>query len=301
MSFAAASRPYPLRRSFMRLAALALVPFAASAAAAAMVEELVMLPVTIRHQERGEIRHEVPVTVFRDAARARAPFVVLGHGRATSPAANAGLGQVRYTPNSRYLVALGFTVLVPTRIGYGIAGGPDLEHSGDCQAKRYPAGYDAAAQQTRAVVAYARSRADIDPAMGLVMGQSYGGTTAIAIAADPPPGVRAAVNFAGGGGGRPTTHPGQPCSPLALTGLFAGYGATARIPTLWLYAPNDRYMGETLPREWFDAFRRAGGDGRFVALPAHGDDGHASFTRNAEGWRPAFESFLRETGFALAR
>jgi hypothetical protein len=86
-----------------------------------------------------------------------------------------------------------------------------------------------------------------------------------------------------------------------LTQLFVGYGATARIPTLWLYAPNDRYMGETLPRAWFDAFRRAGGNGRFVALPAHGDDGHASFTRNAEGWRPAFESFLRETGFTLAR
>jgi dienelactone hydrolase len=301
MSIARASSPVALRRGFARVVLPALVLFGASGAAAAIVEELVMLPVTIQHQDRGEVRHELPVTVFRDDARARAPFVVLGHGRATSPAANAALGQARYTPNSRYLVQLGFTVFVPTRIGYGIAGGPDLEHSGDCQAKRYPAGYDAAAQQTRAVVAYARGRADIDPAMGLVMGQSYGGTTAIAVAADPPPGVRVTVNFAGGGGGRPATHPGQPCSPTALTQLFAGYGATARIPTLWLYAPNDRYMGETLPRAWFDAFRRAGGNGRFVALPAHGDDGHASFTRNAEGWRPAFESFLRETGFTLAR
>ena len=63
----------------------------------------------------GEIRHELPVTIFRDDARPRAPFVVLGHGRATSAAANAALGQARYTPNSRHLVSLGFAVFVPTR------------------------------------------------------------------------------------------------------------------------------------------------------------------------------------------
>jgi dienelactone hydrolase len=296
-----APRLHPARRHFAWWMVAGLALSATGGAAAAIVEEAVMLPVTIQHQERGEVRHDLPVMVFRDDTRTRAPFVVLGHGRATTPAANAALGQARYTANSRYLVALGFTVFVPTRIGYGVAGGPDLEFSGDCQAKRYSVGYDAAAQQTRAVVAYARGRRDIDAAMGLVMGQSYGGTTAIAIAADPPDGVRAAVNFAGGGGGRPTTHPGQPCSPMALTHLFAGYGATARIPTLWLYAPNDRYMGERLPRDWFDAFLRAGGAGRFVALPAHGEDGHASFTRNTDAWRPAFETFLRASGFQLAR
>lgn len=274
---------------------------AAGTAAAAVVEELVRIPVTLRHEILGEIRHELPVTIFRDDARPRAPFVVLGHGRATSAAANAALGQARYTPNSRYLVSLGFAVFVPTRIGYGIAGGQDLEFSGECAAKRYAPGYDAAAQQTRAVVDYARGRPDIDPGRGLVMGQSYGGATAIAVAADPPEGVRAAVNFAGGGGGRPSTHPGQPCSPTAMERLFGGYGATARIPTLWLYAPNDRYMGERHPREWFEAFRRAGGAGRFVALPAHGEDGHSSFTRNPDAWRPAFEAFLREAGLAAGR
>lgn len=288
----------------MRIAGIPLAAsmlLAAAGATAAVVEELVRVEVTLRHEILGEIRHELPVTVFRDDAIARAPFVVLGHGRATSAAANAALGQARYTANSRYLVSLGFAVFVPTRIGYGIAGGQDLEYSGECVAKRYAPGYDAAAQQTRAVVAYARGRPDIDPGRGLVMGQSYGGATAIAVAADPPEGVRAAVNFAGGGGGRPATHPGQPCSPQAMERLLGGYGATARIPTLWLYAENDRYMGARHPREWFEAFLRAGGRGRFVALPAHGEDGHSSFTRNPGAWRPAFEDFLREAGFARGR
>ena len=222
----AAGRLIRPRDTIARLAGAALgaLCLAMSAGAgAAIVEELVHVPVTVMHEGRGEVRRDLPVTVFRDDARARAPFVVLGHGRAASATTNAAMGQVRYTANSRYLVTLGFTVFVPTRIGYGIAGGPDLEHTGDCRAKRYRPGYDAAAQQTRAVVAYARGRPDIDAAMGLVMGQSFGGTTAIAIAADPLPGVRAAVNFAGGGGGRPETHPGQPCAPQELTQLFAAY------------------------------------------------------------------------------
>jgi dienelactone hydrolase len=284
-----------------RILLAAALLLAARGAGAAIVEELVHVPVVVRHEILGEVRHELPVTVFRDDARPRAPFVVLGHGRATSATANAALGQARYTANSRYLVSLGFAVFVPTRIGYGIAGGQDLEYSGECAAKRYAPGYDAAAQQTRAVVAYARGRPDIDPGRGLVMGQSYGGATAIAVAADPPEGVRAAVNFAGGGGGRPSTHPGQPCSPMAMERLFGGYGATARIPTLWLYAPNDRYMGERHPRAWFEAFLRAGGRGRFVALPEHGEDGHSSFTRNPGAWRPAFEAFLREAGLEPGR
>jgi dienelactone hydrolase len=284
-----------------RILLAAALLLAARGAGAAIVEELVRVPVVVRHEILGEVRHELPVTVFRDDARPRAPFVVLGHGRATSATANAALGQARYTANSRYLVSLGFAVFVPTRIGYGIAGGQDLEYSGECAAKRYAPGYDAAAQQTRAVVAYARGRPDIDPGRGLVMGQSYGGATAIAVAADPPEGVRAAVNFAGGGGGRPSTHPGQPCSPMAMERLFGGYGATARIPTLWLYAPNDRYMGERHPRAWFEAFLRAGGRGRFVALPEHGEDGHSSFTRNPGAWRPAFEAFLREAGLEPGR
>jgi dienelactone hydrolase len=284
-----------------RILLAAALLLAARGAGAAIVEELVHVPVVVRHEILGEVRHELPVTVFRDDARPRAPFVVLGHGRATSATANAALGQARYTANSRYLVSLGFAVFVPTRIGYGIAGGQDLEYSGECAAKRYAPGYDAAAQQTRAVVAYARGRPDIDPGRGLVMGQSYGGATAIAVAADPPEGVRAAVNFAGGGGGRPSTHPGQPCSPMAMEQLFGGYGATARIPTLWLYAPNDRYMGERHPRAWFEAFLRAGGRGRFVALPEHGEDGHSSFTRNPGAWRPAFEAFLREAGLEPGR
>src|SRR5262249_35060937 len=127
---------------------------------------------------------------------------------------------------------------------------------------------------------------------GIVIGQSFGGTVAITLAAKNVPGVLAAVNFAGGGGGNPVTQTAQPCGPDRLTQMFAGYGATTRIPTLWLYSENDKYFGKALPHTWFNAFRARGGDGRFVALPPHEPDGYKSFTGNPDAWRPAFEDFL---------
>ena len=78
-----------------------------------------------------------------------------------------------------------------------------------------------------------------------------------------------------------------------MTQLFASYGATARIPTLWVYSQNDKYWGPEFPRSWHKAFTDRGGKGEFVSLPAYKADGHLSFTGAPEAWRPAFEAFLK--------
>jgi dienelactone hydrolase len=264
---------------------------------AQVIEEQFNLPVAIRHASAGEVRQEVVVTVFRDSRRPRSPYLVLGHGRAGKPEERVTLGRARYTANSQYFVSLGFAVFVPTRIGYGVTGGPDLEDTGPCNIKNYPPGYDAAAQLTTQVIAHARRLPYVDPVRGLVVGQSFGGATAITMATRPTEGLVATVNFAGGGGGNPTARPGQPCRPDMLRAMFADYGRSARIPTLWLYSENDRYFGSSQPRAWFDAFVAAGGRAKFIQLPANGDDGHSSFTRNPTAWRPHFEAFLQEVGF----
>lgn len=272
-----------------------------AAAQAPVVEEVVTIPVTLNHPEMGEVRHPMVVTVFRDpAASARSPFLVLLHGRATTAEDRARFGRARYGANSAYFVGLGFVVLVPTRIGYGVTGGPDLEDSGACGTKRYGPGYQAAADQALAVAAFARRRPEVDPARGLVVGQSFGGMTAVAVAARGDAaqlGLRAAVNFAGGGGGRPETAPWLPCGPVELRELFASYGRAARLPSLWLYAENDRFFGPHLPRSWFSAYAtNPAVPARFVPLPAISGDGHASFTRNPDAWRTPVETFLREAG-----
>jgi dienelactone hydrolase len=283
-----------------RLALLLLLAWS-GAAGARIVEETIELKATVRNSFGKEVTHPFKVTVFRDDTRARAPFLVLNHGRAYRPEDFAKMGRVRYGDNSRWFVERGFAVFVPTRIGYGVTGGEDVEYAGSCQSRNYPAGFEAAAAQSAIVIEYARARAYVDPGRGLAVGQSFGGATAIALAAKKLPGLVGAVNFAGGSGGNPATSPGRPCRPDQLEAVYADYGAQSGVPTLWLYSENDRYWGKDLPQAWFAAFKAKGGAGDFVLLPpldaALGDDGHATFTRNPPAWRPHFETYLRKLGF----
>jgi dienelactone hydrolase len=262
-------------------------------AGAAIVEEIIQLPVRVTDMRGTAVNHTITVTIFRESDRARSPFLILNHGRASSEADRAKIGRARYSGNARYFLSKGFAVFVPTRIGYGVTGGPDVEYSGNCNSRNYPPVYEVAAQQSLAVLRHAKTLPYVDPEKGLVVGQSFGGATAIALAAKKIPGVLAAVNFAGGGGGNPKTRPERPCRDDLMADLFASYGANARIPTLWLYSENDQYWGKDKPKAWFERFIKRGGSGQFVQLPPAEDDGHRSFTSNPAGWRPAFEQFLR--------
>lgn len=245
-----------------------------------------------------EFSRDIMVTVFyEESVDGARPLVILNHGRAVTADQRKALGRATYAEASKWLVKRGFVVAVPTRIGYGVTGGPDIEDSFGCSNKNYAPGYAASSAQTIAVLDYMRSWKEVDPKRVIVMGQSYGGTTAIAVAAMNVPGVKAAINFAGGGGGRPQTHPGNPCSPEAMQRLFAAYGKSARIPTLWIYSENDEYFGGKLPREWFDAFRKAGGNGEFFLLPPYPGGGHGSFTKAPDRWQPKVEAFLEGAGF----
>jgi len=109
--------------------------------------------------------------------------------------------------------------------------------------------------------------------------------------------VQATINFAGGGGGNPKTKPQNPCAASSLERMFASYGKTARTPTLWIYTENDMYFGPKLPKEWFDAFKAAGGTGEYTLFPALGDNGHGLFSLAPEVWKPRVLEFLRANGY----
>jgi dienelactone hydrolase len=284
------------------LAAALALPFsalpAASKAQVSAVEEVVKVPIPLTTRS-GAQSWEIVVTIFHDAGQPKSPFLVLNHGRTSNEAERAAMGRVRYSEISQYLVSLGFAVLVPTRIGYGVTGGPDVEYSGHCNDRNYVPGFDAAAEETALVLQRARTLPYVDVSRGIVAGTSFGGMTAIKLATLQLPGLVGAVNFSGGVGGDPKGHPGKPCSPLSLDALYRSYGATARVPSLWLYSRNDHYWGPQLPKQWFRTYVAAGGRAQFVDLPAYGEDGHQSFAHNPEAWKPAFERFLRSLGFMV--
>src|SRR6185436_6343541 len=123
-----------------------------------------------------------------------------------------------------------------------------------------------------------------------------GGAITLALSAQAVEGVRGGINFAGGSGGDPYLRPEEPCSEAKLRRVFAGYGEHVKLPTLWLYSENDRFWGKQLPHDWYKAYGAKRSHAEFVQLPAHGIDGHASFSLNPEAWRPAVERFMSDLG-----
>ena len=270
-------------------------PWLAGTRASGLTERVLKVPVKLEDMYRKVIEREITVTVFQQARGAPYPLLVLSHGRAPDSAERRNLGRARYSEASKHFASLGYSVWVPTRIGYGVSGTDiDPEDSGACGSKLYPPGYAAATEQVLQVMAYAKQLPEIDGTRIVSVGQSFGGATSIALAARNPAGLVAAINFAGGGGGDPRTRPGEPCEPFRLAQMFGSYGKSARIPTLWIYAENDRYFAPRHVKSWYDAFRSQGGRGELSLLPPFGDDGHLLFTRGMPAWQPIVGRFLLE-------
>lgn len=288
-----------LRLNFARVAAAFSLLAAAQISCAKIIEEVIRVPVEVSDLYGKKISREIVVTLFHDDRAAQPfPLLLLNHGRAPDAAGRVALGRAKYSANASWFARLGFLVAVPTRIGYGATGGEDVEDSGPCDNRRYAPTFEAAATQTLTVLQELRKRADVLPNRAVVVGQSFGGATAVAVAAHQPEGVQAAINFAGGGGGNPKMRATRPCSPSQLKQLFKDFGSRARLPMLWLYTENDQYFGATLPREWFEAFSEAGGQAQFVQFAPHGDDGHSLFTRFPNVWQPKVLDFLQRNGYA---
>ena len=267
-------------------------------AAPAVEEQVLKVPVKVRDRYNKSIEQDIVVTVFEVPGRASYPLLLLNHGRPVDTAGRVKMDRVRYSEASRYFARLGFSVWVPTRVGYGVSGtAEDPEYTGNCATRDYKSGFEVAADQSVQVIDYARRRSNIDAKRIVTVGQSFGGATSIALAARAPAGLVAAVNFAGGGGGNPDTRPGEPCLPNLLEAMYRDYGRAARMPTLWIYTENDLYFRPLYTRAWFDAYRSQGGSGEFMLLPSFQQNGHLLFSRGFDIWRPIVENFLKGQGF----
>jgi len=263
--------------------------------ARALVEEQV-LKVPVRIGNGASETRPGAVLIVREVGAGRHPFIVLQHGRPPDPDGRKRLGLQSYPANSRYFASLGFVVLIPTRTGYGVTGGPDIEYTGECDNKQYAPGIAAGVAQTRDVVAFAASLPYVDSNRGLVVGESFGGLIAVAAVSSNIPGIRGAVNIEGGDGGDVVLRPDHPCQPDRLREVLASFATHARSPSLWMYSANDRLWGPDYPKSWFAAYRAAGGRAQFVPLPADKNNGHYVFNRNPPAWRPAFTQFLSRIG-----
>jgi dienelactone hydrolase len=267
---------------------------------ARIIEEIIEVPVSVSNSNftnNPKFEQKITVTIWRDDAIKKAPYLLFSHGRAGTDQERGKFGRSSEKRNSEYFVSKGFTVILPTRIGYGVSGGPDADYSGACGNKNYLEARKAGIDQSKQVLNHVFDFSYIDRTKGIVVGQSVGGFTTIGLSAENISGLKGAINFAGGDGGDPIKSAEKPCGDYLIKDTFAKYGASNKVPTLWLYSVNDKFWGEQLPKDWFAAFQKAGGKGQFISLPAHKEDGHSIFRGDLNAWKNDFEKFIKEIGF----
>lgn len=236
-------------------------------------------------------------TVMRPPGEARSPLVVINHGSPPESSARPGMPRQRFSGLASWFVSRGFVVAVPLRRGYGETGGRWAEDYGRCEVPDYfGAGLQTAAD-IRAAIDFMRTQPFVAPDRTIVVGQSAGGWGTIALSSLNPPGVAAMINFAGGRGGHSRLPGGGlgNCAPSALVQAAAKYGATARVPMLWIYTANDSYFEPSLAKRMADAYDGAGGRATYQAVGPNGQDGHnlSTSTDGAAIWGPLVEGFLR--------
>ena len=236
-------------------------------------------------------------TVFRPHGEARAPLVVVNHGSPADAAERPLMERPRLLPISSYFVARGYVVVLPLRRGYGATGGRWAEAYGGCDRPDYLGAGLATAADIAATIDFMRSQPFVAADRTIVVGQSAGGWGTLALSSRNPRGVPGMIDFAGGRGGHQKLAGGAigNCAPNALVQATAKYGATARVPMLWIYAANDTYFEPTLVRRMVDAYNGAGGRAAYQAVGANGQEGH-NLSTSADGpavWGPLVESFLR--------
>jgi dienelactone hydrolase len=242
----------------------------------------------------GQSGVSMRTTVFRPAGPGPFPLVIVNHGTTQNPERRRLLEAPDFDSMAQWFVRRGFAVAVPQRPGHGETGGEYREDQGGCHEADFARAGRGAADSIAAAVAYLRTQSFVRRTGVIVVGQSAGGWAALTLASRAPAGVRAAIDFAGGLGGRAWDRPDNNCAPDRLIATAAEFGRTTRIPTLWIYTENDSYFAPRLSGAMAAAFRAAGGKADYELLPAFGDDGHFMAERpgSEAAWGPAVERFL---------
>jgi dienelactone hydrolase len=279
---------------------LCLVAFACASGAAEFMREIVAIPIA------DAAVSAMVAGVFRPSGGGPFPVLVYSHGRAGTPVERSRTRVPDSRGHVRYWLAKGFAVVAPIRPGYGETGGSDREDSGvrydvfgNCWGRpEFMRSASAAAEAVQSTLAWLRQQPWADAKHVVLAGASMGGLASIASAATNPAGVVAYINFSGGTGGSGTRSPEQSCGSAQMQDVMAAYGRTTHVPSLWLYAENDRYWGAEWPRAWHRAYAAAGEPTRFVMTPPVPDsDGHQLLARGPRLWMADVDRFLSELGF----
>ena len=211
--------------------------------------------------------------LFRPAGAGPFRLAIVAHASTQNGLRRAQMPQPEYRPLAAYLVARGFAVLVPERLGHGATGGRYVEDQGGCDEADYARSGRATAEEIWLALDHLRKQDFIRKEAAVVIGHSAGGWGALALANADPKAISAITVFAPGRGGHANDEPNRICAPHTLLAAAAEFGRRARVPVTWLVAGNDSYFSPAFSKTLVDAFRGSGGEVDFRALPAVGSEG----------------------------
>jgi dienelactone hydrolase len=226
------------------------------------------------------------------------PLALITHGTPRDSQERPEMTPLRWLPQAREFARRGWTAVIVMRRGFGDSGGGYAEDGRSCShSPNYTGATKEAVKDLREATAYLDTRPEVDPSKMIAVGISTGGLAMVGLAGDPPKGLVAAINFAGGRG---SNAPDHVCNPEALIETFADFGKHAKVPMLWVYAANDHYFSPQLAQEFYRAYRQTGGKAQFVAAGPFGEDGHALFSlRGIPTWTPMVDEFLKSENLVL--
>ncbi|MDN4986138.1 alpha/beta fold hydrolase [Bradyrhizobium arachidis] len=230
--------------------------------------------------------------LFRPAGAGPFRLAVIAHASTQNVLRRAQMPQPEYRALAGFLVARGFAVLVPERLGHGATGGRYAEDQGGCDEADYARAGRATAEEISLALDYLRKQDFIRMDAAVVIGHSAGGWGALALANGDPKEISAIIAFAPGRGGHANDEPNKICAPHTLLGAATEFGKAAHIPVTSLVAANDSYFAPTFSKTLADAFRSGGGKDDFRTLPAVGSEGH---------WMIETEAGVKAAGSELAR
>jgi dienelactone hydrolase len=263
---------------------------------AALAQDIVLTE--MRLPTHGSGKKGLEAVMVRPNDSAPHPLALLTHGTPRDPQEREEMTPLRWIPQAREFARRGWTAVIVMRQGFGDSGGGYDEDSHSCG--RYPdyvGPTKAAVKELREAAAYLVTLPQVDPSRMIGVGVSTGGLAMVGLASDPPPGMVAAISFAGGRG---SDAPDHVCNADVLVNAFGEFGKHAKIPMLWVYAENDHYFGPQLAQSFYRAYAQNGGNAKFIATGPFGEDGHGLYSlRGIPIWTPVVDDFLKGQNLVL--
>jgi dienelactone hydrolase len=226
------------------------------------------------------------MTVKRADAVGKLPIALIAHGKAPNLASMLDLQPASFIGPARDLARRGWLAVIVLRRGFGQSDGP-MPQPMTCQSSTFSDRFSADADDLQATLDVIGQRDDADASRVIAIGVSAGGAAVAALAARNPKNLQGVINVSGG-----LWLQGCPKSD-ALVAAFGQFGATSRVPSLWLYAKNDTLFAPELVDRMHAAFLDGGGDVKLVMYESIDNDGHLLFSHGRVHWLMEMDSFLR--------